>query len=93
MTDFETLLAYDTKTDDTLDIPILELPGYYDFFLPLAGMEKYQHTKETIADVRAAERMAKFYDQIKKENTIHTKEEVHNLNVFLSRLLFCTRMI
>ena len=89
VTDFDVLLAYDTKTDDTLDIPILELPGYYDFFLPLAGMEKYQHTKETIADVRAAERMAKFYDQIKKENTIHTKEEVHNLNVFLSRLLFC----
>lgn len=89
VTDFETLLAIDRKTLDTLDIPILEIPKYFDFFLPWAGMEKAQHPYENPADVKAAERMARLYDEIKKDNTTTTHEEAHNLNVFLSRLLFC----
>jgi hypothetical protein len=59
-------LAYDTKTQDTLDIPILDIAKHFDFFLPLAGMEKAQHQVENPADVKAAERMAKLYDEIKK---------------------------
>jgi len=89
VTDYMTLLAYDTKTDESLDIPILEIPQYYDFFLPWAGMEKSKQQTENIADVKAAERMAKLYDEITKDNPTSTHEEVHNLNVFLSRLLFC----
>ncbi len=89
VTDFETLLAIDCKTSDTLDIPILELARHFDFFLPLAGMEKAQQQFENPADVKAAERMAKLYDEIKKDNPTDTTEKVHNLNVFLSRLLFC----
>ena len=89
VTDFETLLAYDTKTAEALDIPILDLPQHNDFFLPWAGMEKSKQQTENIADVRAAERMAKLYDEIRKDNPTQTTEEVHNLNVFLSRLLFC----
>lgn len=88
-TDFETLLAIDSKTSDTLDIPILEIARHFDFFLPLAGMEKAQQQFENPADVKAAERMAKLYDEIKKDNPTDTPEKVHNLNVFLSRLLFC----
>ena len=89
VTDYETLLAYDTKTDESLDIPILEIAQHTDFFLPWAGMEKSKQQTENIADVRAAERMAKLYDEIRKDNPTTTHEEVHNLNVFLSRLLFC----
>lgn len=89
VTDFETLLAIDRKTTDTLDIPILEIVRYFDFFLPWAGMEKAQHKYENPADVKAAERMAKLFDEIKKDNPTHSQQEIHNLNVFLSRLLFC----
>jgi hypothetical protein len=89
VTDYKTLLAYDTKTQDTLDIPILDITKHFDFFLPWAGMEKAQHQTENPADVKAAERMAKLYDEIKKDNPTETKDQVHNLNVFLSRLLFC----
>lgn len=89
VTDYKTLLALDTKTKDTLDIPILEIAKHFDFFLPWAGMEKAQHQTENPADVKAAERMAKLYDEIKKDNPTKTQEQVHNLNVFLSRLLFC----
>ena len=89
VTDYETLLAVDTKTNDTLDIAIKDLPKHYDFFLPWAGMEKAQIVDENPADVKAAEKMAKLYDEIVKENETKTEEEVHALNVFLTRLLFC----
>jgi len=89
ITDFTTLLSIDNKTKDTLDIPIADIAKHFDFFLPLAGMEKAQHQNENPADVKAAEKMAKLYDEIKKDNPTQTEEEVHNLNVFLSRLLFC----
>jgi hypothetical protein len=89
VTDYKNLLARDTKTNETLDIEILELPRYFDFFLPLAGMEKAQHQSENPADVRAAERMGKLYDEIRKDNPTDSKENVHDLNIFLTRLLFC----
>ena len=89
VTDYKNLLARDTKTNDTLDIDILQIPRHFDFFLPLAGMEKAQHQFENPADVKAAERMGKLYDEIKKDNSKDTEENVHNLNVFLTRLLFC----
>ncbi|MEN9446124.1 MAG: hypothetical protein RL728_636, partial [Bacteroidota bacterium] len=89
ITDFISLVAIDTKTKDKLDIDFVDIAKHYDFFLPWAGMEKAQHHTENIADVKAAEKMAKLYDEIRKDNPINTAEEVHNLNVFLSRLLFC----
>jgi len=84
-----TLLALDTKTSDTLDTPIADLPQCFDFFLPIAGMEKAAYQSENPADVKAAEKMARLYDQITKENPADTPEATHALNVFLSRLLFC----
>ncbi len=89
VTDFKTLLAIDTKTDDKLDIELTDLPKHYDFFLPWAGMEKAQLAKENPADVKAAGKMAKLFDEIKKDNPDNSPEFIHGLNVFLSRLLFC----
>lgn len=89
VTDYKTLLAIDTKTDDKLDIALTDLPKHYDFFLPWAGMEKAQHQNENPADVKAAEKMAKLFDEIKKDNPDDSPEFIHGLNVFLSRLLFC----
>ncbi|PHS36835.1 MAG: SAM-dependent methyltransferase [Sulfurovum sp.] len=89
VSDYETLLAYDTKTTDTLDIKFKDLAKYYDFFLPLAGMEKSTHVDENPADVKASNKLAKLYDEILKNNPTQTHEEVHALNVFLTRLLFC----
>jgi len=89
VTDYENLLAIDTKTEDKLDIQLKDLPKHYDFFLPWAGMEKAQHQNENPADVKAAEKMAKLFDEIKKDNPDESPEFIHGLNVFLSRLLFC----
>lgn len=89
VTDYQIFLAADTKTGEKLDIEISELPKHFDFFLPWAGMEKAQHRNENPADVKAAERMAKLFDEIKKDNPVTSEEDSHALNVFLTRLLFC----
>ena len=89
VTDYKTFLAVDTKTNDSLDIPFKDIPKNYDFFLPWAGMEKAMHQEENPADVKAAVKMAKLFDEIKKDNPNNTAEFIHELNVFLSRLLFC----
>ncbi len=89
VTDYNTFLALDTKTTDTLDINIKDLIKHFDFFLPLAGMEKSVYVDENPADVKASNKLAKLYDEILKENPTKTHEQVHALNVFLTRLLFC----
>jgi len=91
VTDYETLLAYDTKTKDTLDTKLKDLAKYFDFFLPWSGREKAQAKLENPADVKAAEKMAKLYDNIRQDNPhqFHDYKSLHELNVFLSRLLFC----
>lgn len=90
ITDYEQLLAIDSKTYETLDIKLAELDKSFDFFLPWAGMEKATYQGENPADVKAAEKMAKLFDEIRKDNPeLTSKEQLHSLNVFLSRLLFC----
>lgn len=75
VTDFETLLAYDTKTSDSLDTKLLNIVNHYDFFLPLAGMEKANFQDENPADVRASIKMAKLYDELQKNNKFESKED------------------
>lgn len=89
VTDYKTLLAIDTKTDDTLDIKIEDLNKHPFFFGPWAKIEKNTHYNEQEADVKAAEKMAKIYDEILQGNAFETKKDLHGLNIFLSRLLFC----
>ncbi len=89
VTDYKTLLAKDTRTGLTLDTPILEINKRYDFFLPWAGQEKYQSKNENHADRKASYEMAKLYDILVHENPNVYEDGGHNLNIFLSRLLFC----
>lgn len=89
VTDFVTFLAIDTKTKETLDIPIGDLGRHYSFFLPWAGMEKSQNTNENPADIRAAYKMDKLYQAIVNDDLGYYKRSSHDLNIFLSRLLFC----
>ena len=89
VTDFVTFLAVDTKTKETLDIQIGDLSKHYAFFLPWAGMEKSQHVNENPADIRAAYKMDKLYQAIVADDPEYYKNNSHDLNIFLSRLLFC----
>lgn len=89
VTDFVTFLAIDTKTKETLDIQIEDLGKHYAFFLPWCGMEKSQHINENPADIRAAYKMDKLYQAIVNDDPEYYKNNSHDLNIFLSRLLFC----
>jgi len=89
VTDYKYLLAIDTKTNDKLDIEIEDIARYFDFFLPFAGMEKTQYQSENPADVKAAERMARLFDEIRNDNPNESEEFKHDLNIFFTRLLFC----
>jgi type II restriction/modification system DNA methylase subunit YeeA len=89
ITNYTNILAIDTKNKDSLDEKIINLNKRFDFFLPLAGLEKANYHNENPADVKAAERMAKIYDEIQKNNNFTEPKDLHSLNIFLSRLLFC----
>lgn len=91
MTDFKQLVAKDLKLGKALDIKISELPRYYGFFLPLAGSEVYYSPNDHEADRDAAYKMATLYDHLIDENPeiYQSDKQIHHLNVFLSRLLFC----
>ena len=86
VTDFENVLAEDTTTGDTLDVEFERLPQKFEFFLAWNGIEKADFDKENPADIRAAERFAKLYDVVVKDNPDTSR---HGLNLFLIRVLFC----
>lgn len=88
-TDFERFLAWDTATSERLDIDFEVLHRNYSFFLPLVGLEKAILNSEKPADVKAAVKMGKLFDLIRVHNHLNTPEDIHALNVFLTRLLFC----
>lgn len=91
VTDYTTLISWDTKTGENIVFPLREIAKHFTFFLPWAGMEKAQYVAERHADVKAAEQMGKLFDELLKANPIVTKDETqrHGLNVFFTRLLFC----
>ncbi len=91
LTDYKHIVAKDLKLGRNLDIELKELPNYFDFFLPLAGSEVYNATNDNEADRNASYKMASLYDLLIDENPqiYNSKASIHNLNIFLSRLLFC----
>ncbi len=83
------VVAYDPKENDWYENRIDLMWRDFEFFTPLAGIEKIQYTEEAEADVKSAELMAKLFDDIRRYNNIRNAETVHALNIFMSRLLFC----
>lgn len=90
-TNFDELAAVDIKTGENLLIPIRDIDKHFTFFLPWAGMEKAQYVAEAHADVKAAERMGKLFDELLTANPglLEALNGRHALNVFFTRLLFC----
>ena len=89
VSDGHTIVAYDPKEQDEYNNQVELLWKDFEFFYPLAGIEKFRNVEEAEADVKSAELMAKIFDEIRRYNDIKDKEAMHHLNVFMSRLLFC----
>lgn len=89
-TDGTELLARDLKAGTVLDIEHGKLNDSFDFFLPLAGIERYEGIAESEADIKATGRLAKLYDAILDSNPEwRDPARAHSLNLFMTRLLFC----
>jgi len=89
-TDGEEVYALDTKADQTRDIPFAKLNDAFDFFLPLAGIERYEGVAENPADIKATARLAKLYDAILEANPDWIGgDRTHEMNMLMTRMLFC----
>lgn len=91
VSDGETLLGYDPVEGESYENTIDRLRYDYQFFMPMAGVERYHAPEEKEADVKAAYKMARIFDEIRRYNEIDYSDTsaIHALNVFMSRLLFC----
>ncbi|OII39945.1 DNA methyltransferase [Plantibacter sp. MMLR14_011] len=91
VTDYVDLIVTDSKTGQMIGFPIREIDQHFTFFLPWAGMEKAQYLAEAHADVKAAERMGRLFDELLHANPglFDDDRGRHALNIFFTRLLFC----
>lgn len=89
VSDGTTILAYDMREGETYENPLNRLYCDFAFFYPLAGVERFKPTEENPADVKAAEKLAKLHDELRAYNEFSTDSDLHDLNIFIARLLFC----
>ncbi|MDN6337239.1 MAG: lactate dehydrogenase, partial [Halomonas sp.] len=89
VTDFHELTAVDTKADERLEVAFSDLATQYLFFAPMAGLERTRQFSEASADLKAAAKMGRLFDRLKDTNEVKTPEQIHALNTFLTRVLFC----
>ena len=89
VSDGDSILAYDMRERETYENPLNRVYCDFDFFYPLSGVEHFKSIDESPADVKAAEKLAKLHDEIRAYNEFNSKSELHDLNIFIARLLFC----
>lgn len=89
VSDGKTLLAYDLREKDTYENKLERVASDFAFFYPLSGVERVHYTSESPADIKAAEKLAKLHDEIRAYNEFRSNDDLHDLNIFISRLLFC----
>ena len=89
VSDGEILVAYDTREEDTYENELAKLSFDFTFFYPLMGVERVHYIDESPADMKAAEKLAKLHDVLRAYNEFRTEDELHDLNIFVARLLFC----
>lgn len=89
VSDGKTILAYDLREKDTYENQLERLPSDFAFFYPLMDVERVHYVEESPADIKAAEKLAKLHDELRSYNEFRSSDDLHDLNLFISRLLFC----
>ena len=89
VSDGKSILAYDLREKDTYENQLERLPSDFAFFYPLMDVERVHYVEESPADVKAAEKLAKLHDELRAYNEFRSDDDLHDLNIFISRLLFC----
>ena len=89
VSDGSTLLGYDLREKDTYENPLDRVYCDFAFFYPLMDVERVHYVEESPADVKAAEKLAKLHDELRAYNEFRSDSDLHDLNIFITRLLFC----
>jgi len=89
VSDGKTIIAYDMRVKESFEMSLARLYCNFEFFYPLCGVERFISICENPADVKAAEKLAKLHDELRAYNEFSSKSELHDLNIFIARLLFC----
>ena len=89
VSDGQVVLAYDTREKDTYEQQLSKMHSDFGFFWPLTNVERVHVVAENPADVKAAEKLAKLHDEIRAYNEYNSDDDLHDLNIFITRLLFC----
>ena len=89
VSDGDSILAYDMRERESYENPLARLYCDFAFFYPLCGVERFVCIDESPADVKAAEKLARLHDELRAYNEFSSKSELHDLNIFIARLLFC----
>lgn len=89
VSDGKSILAYDLKEKETYENRLDRLYCDFAFFYPLMGVMKVHYVDENPADLKAAEKLAKLHDELRAYNDFNSNSDLHDLNIFITRLLFC----
>ena len=89
VSDGDVIKAFDPAVRETYENHLNNLFTDYEFFSPMWGVRKIRNIEENDADVKAAYKMGQIHDEIRRYNQIGITDDTHDLNVFMSRLLFC----
>ena len=89
VSDGKTILAFDLKEKETYENQLGRLYCDFAFFYPLMGVMRVHNIEESPADVKAAEKLAKLHDELRSYNEFRSDDDLHDLNIFITRLLFC----
>lgn len=89
-TDGIDLEAEDIQSGETVACAYKDFPNHFGFFLPLAGISTVKQIRNNPIDIQATSRLNRLYIELLKENEEwSTEDRRHDMNQFMSRLIFC----
>ncbi len=89
-TDGVEFVAEDLNSGETVACAYGDFANHFGFFLTLAGITTTKEIRNNAVDIQATGRLNRLYVELLKENQDwDTAERRHDLNQFMSRLIFC----
>ncbi|AKO64872.1 lactate dehydrogenase [Methylophilales bacterium MBRSG12] len=89
-TDGIDFVAENIVSGETVASEFKNFPHHFGFFLTLAGISTTKEIRNNPVDIQATGRLNRLYVELLKENQEwDTAERRHDLNQFMSRLIFC----
>jgi len=89
-TDGKDFQAEDMNSGETVACDYPDFHEHFGFFLSLAGISTVKQIRENSFDIKATGRLNKLYVELLRHNPEWaTEERRHDMNHFLTRLIFC----